>query len=348
MCPSTPQDPAMRFHAHLTVLLTVLAPASSAQIIVTSAQERFVEANASVNLAPPSVDSAAAPAFGPFADSVAAAQASTSPAVSSSASSSQNSTIGADFIEATGDAGATTSSPLSDASGASRCHVTFTVSQSVSYRASGTLESVATGSAFFQIIGVNTDFVLSQFATVGSSFPLGYSGVLPPGTYRFEADALAFGQDGGSFAGGEATFNVRLDLAAVTASDCLATPNSTGDVALIHTADRAWPNQFRLGVTGGVPGAFGLMIYGQPVTPSPHGDGLLCVGQPLVRFPSVVAFDASGAAEALLSSTQSPFNAGPGAITFGSMWTFQLWYRDNAAQQSGFNLSNTLTVNFVP
>jgi hypothetical protein len=47
----------------------------------------------------------------------------------------------------------------------------------------------------------------------------------------------------------------------------------------------------------------------------------------------------------LLDLTAPPADAGPGAITAGTSWSFQLWYRDPAGPGgSGFNLSDGLRV----
>ena len=41
-------------------------------------------------------------------------------------------------------------------------------------------------------------------------------------------------------------------------------------------------------------------------------------------------------------------NSGAGAITPGSTWYFQFWFRDPSAGMSGVNLSNGLEANFCP
>jgi hypothetical protein len=45
---------------------------------------------------------------------------------------------------------------------------------------------------------------------------------------------------------------------------------------------------------------------------------------------------------------QNPSNSGSGAITPGSTWYFQFWYRDPAMGAPGFNLSSALSVSFEP
>ncbi len=344
----------MKNKIRLAVALAVLTPAASAQLIVPSSQSRIVDARASVNLAPYTVDQSSAPDYAPFTYAAMASQQGAGGLLQSSATASQTSTIGPDSIEAVGIADANTVSALTDSAGRASCVVDFTVSQAVRYRAFGTIESDLTGYSGFMlsgesfVTGTGSDFHIRQDAQFGESFPFDYSGVLPAGTYRFYASAVATGQDGNLTGQGEASFDVRLELTAASSTDCIPANNSMGEPAVLSTLRRPSPTLFTLDVTGGVPGEFGLMIYGQPRPPMPLGDGLLCVGQPLVRFPVVQSFGVAGTISSFLSTSSSPFNSGPGAINFGSTWSFQFWYRDSAAQQAGFNLSNVLSVTFVP
>lgn len=344
----------MKTKTHLALALAILTPAASAQLVVPISQARSVYAGASVNLAPYTVDQDSAANYAPFSYAAAATQQGAGGVPQSMAAASQTSTIGPDSIDAVGAARANTVSALTDSLGLSFCLVDFTVSQPVHYRAFGTIESDFTADAEFRlagesfITGSGPNFEIRQTAQLGEAFPFDYSGVLPAGTYRFLVSAQATGQDGSLFGQGEASFDVRLELTAASTMDCIPAANSTAQPALLSTTQRPWPNQFGLEVTGCVPGEFGLMVYGQPMLPMPLGDGLLCVGQPLVRFPTVQSIGFTGTSSTVLSAAASPFDSGPGAITFGSTWSFQFWYRDTAAQQSGFNLSNVLNVTFIP
>lgn len=344
----------MKTKIRLAVALAVLTPAASAQLMVPISQTRLVDARASVNIAPYTVDQNSAPDYGPFSYSAMAAQQSPGGLIRSSATASQTSTIGAASIRAMGNARANTVSALSDSDGRSSCVVDFTVSQPVHYRAFGTVHSDFTAHAEFRlsgdsfINGSGSYYFLRQTAQFGESYPFDYSGVLPAGTYRFDATGQATGQDGSAWGQGAASFDVQLELTAVSNMDCIPTANSTGEPALLSTTRRPWPNSFEIEVSGGVPGQFGLMVYGQLRAPMPLGDGLLCVGQPLVRFPFVQSFGVAGTLSSPVSTTTAPFNSGPGAIAFGSTWSFQFWYRDSGTQLAGFNLSNVLTVTFIP
>jgi len=75
----------------------------------------------------------------------------------------------------------------------------------------------------------------------------------------------------------------------------------------------------------------------------PFGDGVKCVGGQTFFFPSIT-LDASGGAD-----FQVDFSTSPGdQIQPGSVWNFQCFYRDPAAQGSGFNYSDALSVRFEP
>ncbi|MFT5051802.1 MAG: hypothetical protein ACI8QZ_003226 [Chlamydiales bacterium] len=139
----------------------------------------------------------------------------------------------------------------------------------------------------------------------------------------------------------------------VTASYCQVSPNSAGAGAMISSTGSTSisGNGFSLVATGVVPGVFGVFFYGSAQIQAPFGDGLRCVGSGGTGthrlFPLVQA-DGSGVATRALDFTTSPLNSGSGAITPGSTWQFQLWFRDNAAGASGFNTSDGLSATFAP
>ncbi len=338
----------MRLRSFLAAAFALLSPAASAQLIVPLVQERSVEGSAAIDLGAFTQDRYAAPGMGPFAESASITVSGMGGLPMGSAEASQVSAIGTDSISASGAVDAETSGVYSDARGLSTCMVLFSVNQPVHYRLFGSLESEDYGFAFVQIRGVGNNVDVSQSVSYGRDLPFDLSGVLQPGSYRFRAFANAVGYDGMQFGFGEASFDTRLDLTAASSIDCVPLPNSTGQPVLINTASQAHPSLFVMDVVGGVPGGFGLMLYGQPQAPTPLGDGRLCIGQPLVRFPAVTGFGAGTSATVELSDLRPPFDAGPGAIAYGSQWTFQFWYRDSGSPLNGFNLSNTLTVTFVP
>jgi hypothetical protein len=109
-------------------------------------------------------------------------------------------------------------------------------------------------------------------------------------------------------------------------------------------------NQFALTavlVPGGMPGLF---LYSAGQAQVPFGNGWLCLGgtASVMRILPLVANPSQAAQGLPLDFTAPPFAAGQGAITPGSTWHFQYWYRDTLAPPTFFNLSGGLSVTFCP
>lgn len=137
-------------------------------------------------------------------------------------------------------------------------------------------------------------------------------------------------------------------------SFCVAAPNS----AFPNGAKQGWAgstsvstNNFWLQAYFLPPNMPGLFLYSAGQQQVPFGNGSLCVGGggsgvfrilPLMQNPQQAGIGLK------LDFTQPPFNAGPGAITPGSTWHFQYWYRDIVAPPAFFNLSDGLRVTFCP
>lgn len=135
---------------------------------------------------------------------------------------------------------------------------------------------------------------------------------------------------------------------------CLRLPNSVGPGASLWLAGSLGvaANDLLLGAVGAVPGQFGLFFYGPSEVQQPFGDGLICVGPGSIgtfRLSPVEAVDSTTVLVRPLDLAAPPAGSGPGAIAAGSIWKFQLWYRDPAGPgASGFNLSDALSVTFGP
>lgn len=142
---------------------------------------------------------------------------------------------------------------------------------------------------------------------------------------------------------------------ATPTSYCTGAPNSAGaggarisyagstSVAandLVLVADAAPANQFS------------LFLYGPEQVSLPFGDGVQCIGRGalgLFRFDRAVQTDSLGHVQRRLDFDLPPANAGPGEITPGSVWNFQLWYRDPSGPGgAGFNASDGLSAPFCP
>ena len=121
-------------------------------------------------------------------------------------------------------------------------------------------------------------------------------------------------------------------------------------LALLRFGGNGWRpvNSFTLHVTSAPPGQVGLFLYGVRTTPTPFGDGLLCAGgtSGVYRLAPAGVVDANGAVSHQVDFDAGPVATGPGEILPGSTWSFQFWYRDPAANGSGFNLSDGLQAYF--
>jgi hypothetical protein len=80
-------------------------------------------------------------------------------------------------------------------------------------------------------------------------------------------------------------------------------------------------------------------------TPTPFGDGVLCLGGTTYLLPIVTTSAAGGAAS--FPDLTSPPQPG-GLVTPGSTWSFQFLYRNAAGGASGFNLSDGVSITFAP
>jgi hypothetical protein len=145
--------------------------------------------------------------------------------------------------------------------------------------------------------------------------------------------------------------SVFADCCPLPAKYCTSNRNSTGAVALISAVGSTSiaRDELTLSAVGTVPGTKGLFLYGPQQTQVPFGDGLRCVGTGglgLFRLgPPIVAGPNGGVSKRLDLANQT----GPGAITAGSTWNFQYWYRDGALPGGkGFNTSDAVSATFCP
>lgn len=134
-----------------------------------------------------------------------------------------------------------------------------------------------------------------------------------------------------------------------TQTYCSAAPNSAGPGALIastgSTSHRL--NNFGLSCSGLPLQSAGLFLYGPTTASAPLGNGLRCIGSPIVRLNPGGA-SVGGVAARAVDFTLPPASSGPGQILPGSTWYFQYWYRDNLGGGALFNVSNGLQADFCP
>ena len=104
-----------------------------------------------------------------------------------------------------------------------------------------------------------------------------------------------------------------------------------------------------LDTSGCVPNQFGLFFYGAGTQLVPFGDGNLCVSAGGAGLFRLTPFQLNGFGKGMsaIDFEAGTTGQGQGALTAGSTWNFQFWYRDPLGPGgSGFNLSNALTLRF--
>ncbi len=99
---------------------------------------------------------------------------------------------------------------------------------------------------------------------------------------------------------------------------------------------------------GGIPGSAVMFLAGGSMQSVPFGNGLLCVGAPLERFDPPLGFDSTGSTSQAIDYAVPPLGTGPLAVLPGDTRYFQLWYRDPQGVPDVYNLSDALSLTFVP
>jgi len=128
---------------------------------------------------------------------------------------------------------------------------------------------------------------------------------------------------------------------------CESLPNSTGQAAHASYSGSTSliADDLTLEVAPLQPGEFGIFWYGDAQIFVPFGNGLRCVGGDVHRiFPPLLS-DGAGVLRRDLNYSSLPPG---GAIAPGETWNFQAWFRDPFAYGSNFNLSDGLTLTFLP
>jgi hypothetical protein len=146
---------------------------------------------------------------------------------------------------------------------------------------------------------------------------------------------------------------VDLSAECVAENFCTGSPNSAGPGASLSMSGTTSisSNDFSLLTSGASPNSSGLFVYSEFQASEPFGDGIRCIGStPLGvhRLSPTLITDEGGAATRHVDMTLGAPASGASAITAGSTWNFQFWYRDVAAGGSGFNATDGLQVTFCP
>lgn len=127
------------------------------------------------------------------------------------------------------------------------------------------------------------------------------------------------------------------------ASYCVGAPNTgsaTGARMGALGSGSVSANDLRLYATGTATSTFALFFYGDASVQVPSGNGFVCAGGNVFRLPTVTT-GAVGTPSWSLDVASPPLPGG--AITSGSTWHFQCWFRDGAP---GWNYSDGLRVTF--
>jgi len=154
----------------------------------------------------------------------------------------------------------------------------------------------------------------------------------------------------GAYSGDEAFSNTGsvyvMSLEGDITRYCSSVPNSTGQAAQIHAdgAGSLGADDLVLSATGLPPQQIGLMIRGPNEIQAPLGNGFLCIGQAVRTYPLLTS-DASGNVTSPLDTGIWPYSS---LFQVGATWKFQYWYRDTGAGAGQFNLTDAVSVTFLP
>ena len=126
-------------------------------------------------------------------------------------------------------------------------------------------------------------------------------------------------------------------------------PNSTGLPAVLegHGSDVAADNALILHAYQLPPNQFGYPLISATQTSAPVGSGILCLGNPIGRFPSYIFNSGAGGDSGLIKLDLSnlPNPVGGGSVMAGDTWNFQIWYRDGNPGPTS-NFTNGVSVLF--
>ena len=128
-------------------------------------------------------------------------------------------------------------------------------------------------------------------------------------------------------------------------SGCTSVANSSGAASQITASGSPFisDQNITLTATQNPSNVVGLFFFGTASLQVPFGDGYRCVGGFIQRMYRIASTDSSGTAQRAVDWTKGYANS----IVPGPLY-FQYWFRDTAAGNSGFNLSNAFHATFLP
>lgn len=133
-------------------------------------------------------------------------------------------------------------------------------------------------------------------------------------------------------------------------SYCYGAPNSVGLGATLETSGApSVSGNFVLYVQGAPPAKLGTFLYGPTAAITPYRSGYLCIAPPIARLGGPIATFDDGTTKYALDFSCAPVGCGEAAITAGSAWNFQFWYRDTLPTGGATsNFTNGVRAIFLP
>ena len=131
---------------------------------------------------------------------------------------------------------------------------------------------------------------------------------------------------------------------------CSASPNSVGPGAdfFLAGSPSIADQDLTLGMSSGPIGAPVLFFYADTPVSQPLGEGVLCASGTSQRL-AIAFVDALGTASVEVDFSGPPIASGATALSAGSTWIFQAWYRDTSPTGSAvFNFSSAIEATFCP
>ncbi len=128
---------------------------------------------------------------------------------------------------------------------------------------------------------------------------------------------------------------------------CTSTPNSTGAAGTLDGSGYATylNNDLTLTASHLPKNQSGLFIASKAQGMSTLGNGFLCLAPKVWRAQPILSSGLSGSVTRNISENDYPWYA---LIHPGDTWNFQFWYRDTPAGGAGFNLTDAVSVTFLP
>jgi len=134
------------------------------------------------------------------------------------------------------------------------------------------------------------------------------------------------------------------------AAYCPATANTTGLPGRLsgNGSTSIAANNFVLFASDLPPNKTVLFFYGDTQVQVAQAQGFRCVGGEVFRLLPALNSGPTGSVARQVSFTSGPASSGPGKIDPGTLWNFQVYYRDPSAGNGFYNMTEAVAVPFCP